>query len=258
MEFKEAQRSDIRMKMALAGKSGAGKTLSALKIAKGLVIDVSKIGVGQTEAGRAQCYLNEIGPFKVLEMQPPFSPDNFIKVIETAEKAGLKCLILDSMSDEWAGLGGVLDIHSNIADTVKNTFAAWKKASPQHEAVFNKILQSPIHIIATIKKKVDYILETVEKNGKMIQVPKRVGFKDISREDTEYKWILQFDLDQDGNLAVASKDNTSLFQGKPPFKITEQTGTMIRDWCLNTNKEKIDVGNQSGQPAGENRQGPRA
>lgn len=245
MEFKDAKRSDIRMKMALAGKSGAGKTLGALKIAKGIVNgDMSKVGVGQTEAGRAQCYISHVGPFKVIEMEPPFSPANYIKVIEAAEKAGLKVLILDSMSDEWAGIGGALDIHHDVSEVVKNSFTAWKKVTPQHDAVFNKILQSPIHIICTIKKKVDYIMETVEKNGKTQQVPKRVGTKDIQREDTEYKWLLQLDLDQDGNLAKASKDNTGLFQGKDPFKITEQTGAAIRAWCLNTGEENV-IGKQS-------------
>jgi len=252
MEFKEASRTDIRMKMALAGKSGAGKTLGALLIAKGIVKDAEKIGVAQTEAGRSQCYINQIGKFKVLEMAPPFSPDSFIKVIEAAEKAGLKCLIIDSVSDEWAGTGGALDIHSNISDTTKNSYTAWKKVTPQHDALFNKILQSPIHIIATIKKKTDYILEN--RDGK--QVPRRVGVKDIAREDTEYKWILQLDLDQEGNLAQASKDNTGLFQGKPAFKITEQTGTAIRSWCLN--EGVANVGTKSSLHSGPVGEGPGA
>lgn len=253
MEFKEASQSDVRMKMALAGKSGAGKTLGALKIAKGLINDMTKVGVAQTEAGRAQCYINQIGKFKVLEMAPPFNPQSFINVIEAAEKAGLKCLIIDSISDEWAGIGGALDIHSDVSEVTKNSYTAWKKVTPQHDAVFNKILQSPIHIICTIKKKTDYVLET---NDKGKQVPKRVGVKDIAREDTEYKWILQLDLDQEGNLAKASKDNTGLFQGKPPFQISEQTGASIRNWCLNIggNDERSKQGHTSGT-VGE---GPRA
>lgn len=222
------------MKMAIAGKSGAGKTLGALMVASGLIKDMSKVGIAQTESGRAQCYLNRFPGFKVLEMKPPFSPDQFIKVIELAESAGLKCLILDSASDEWAGLGGVLDIHSNFTDVTKNSFAAWKKASPMHESFMNKVLQSNVHIIATIKKKVDTILESV--NGK--QVPKRVGVKDIAREDTEYRWIIQFDLDQEGNMATVAKDNTGIFQGKPPFIITEKTGAAIREWCLNEGDKK--------------------
>lgn len=231
MEFREAKHSDIRIKMALAGKSGSGKTLGALLIAKGLVSDFSTVGVAQTEAGRAQCYLKQIGKFKVMEIEPPYSPSRFIEVIEVAEKAGLKCLIIDSISDEWAGTGGALDIHSNVSDVTKNSFTAWKKVTPQHDAVFGKILQSPVHIICTVRKKVDYIMEP-GKDGK--QHPKKVGTKDIQREDTEYKWMIQLDLDQEGNLARASKDNTSLFQGKEPFKITEQTGAAIRAWCLQT------------------------
>lgn len=233
-EFKEAKRSDIRMKMALAGKSGAGKTLGALLIAKGIVSDITAVGVAQTESGRAQCYIDKVGKFKVMEMAPPFSPEKFIEVIDAAEKAGLKCLIIDSISDEWAGLGGALDMHSTISDTTKNSYTAWKKVTPKHDSVFNKILASPIHIICTVRKKTDYILE--EQNGK--KVPKKVGVKDIAREDTEYKWILQLDLDQEGNLAKASKDNTSLFQDKPPFKISEATGAAIRGWCLNSGEAK--------------------
>lgn len=233
MEFKEASRRDVRMKMALAGKSGAGKTLSSLLIAKGLVSDVANIGVLQTEAGRAQCYLDKIGPFKVLEMEPPFSPSKYVEAIAAAESAGIKCLVIDSISDEWAGIGGALDIHSKAAETA-NSFSAWRKVTPQHEAVFNKILSSPIHIICTVKKKTDYIME--EKNGK--QVPKKVGLGDIQREGTEYRWMLQFDLDAEGNMAVASKDNTDLFMNKPAFRIGPETGKMIRDWCLGTKGEK--------------------
>lgn len=227
MEFKEAKASDVRMKMALAGKSGAGKTVGALLIAKGLVGGLENVGVLQTEAGRAQCYLH-LGKFKVLDVSAPFSPQKFIQAIEVAEKSGLKCLIIDSISDQWEGTGGILDIHQQASEVTKNSFTAWKKVTPQHDAVFEKIMTSPIHLIATVRKKVDHVMENV--GGK--QVIKKVGTKDIAREGTEYKWIIQLDLDQEGNMAHVSKDNSGLFQGKPPFKITEETGKKIRDWCL--------------------------
>jgi hypothetical protein len=238
VEFKIAEQKDVRIKMALAGKSGAGKTLGALMIAKGLVQNMKDVGVAQTETGRAQCYLGMFpDKFKVVEMSPPYTPESFIKIIEIAEAAGLKCLIIDSISDEWAGIGGALDIHQDVSDTVKNSFTAWKKVTPRHDAVFNKILSSPIHIICTVRKKVDYIMEAGP-NGK--QQPKKIGTKDIQREDVEYRWMLQFDLDQDGNLAKASKDNIGLFQGKEPFKISEQTGAAIRAWCLNSTTAATD------------------
>lgn len=259
-DFRDASFSDVRMKMALGGKSGAGKTKGALLIAKGLVKDMSKVGVAQTESGRAQCYLKEFPGFKVNEMKPPFTPEAFIEVINKAEAAGLKCLILDSASDEWAGLGGTLDIHSDASDVTKNSFTAWKKVSPRHEAFMNKVLQSTIHIICTIKKKTDYVMETVKnREGRDVQQPKKVGVKDIAREDSEYRWITQLDIDQEGNLARATKDNTGLFQGKAPFVITEQTGAAIRAWCLQTqgdenerSKPSNSVGASGERPGSQN------
>lgn len=237
MEFKEASRKDVRIKMALAGPAGAGKTLGALLIAKGLVSDIKNVGVVQTESGRAQCYLEHIGPFKIMEMQPPFEPGKFVEAIGVAEKAGLKCLVLDSLSDEWAGLGGSLDLHAKASEVTKNSFTAWKRITPKHEEVFNKILSSPLHIIATIKKKSDYVMEEVtNKRGQKVQQPRRVGTKDIQREGTEYRWMLQFDIDQKANEATCSKDNTSLFQGREPFVIDESVGQKIRNWCLGTKK----------------------
>lgn len=229
MGFKPATRKDVRIKMALSGSSGAGKTLGALLIAKGLVSDIKTIGVFQTEPGRAQCYLKDIGEFQVMEVSPPFDPGKYMEGIEEAVKAGIKCLIIDSASDEWAGLGGALDMHQAATDVVKNSFAAWKNVTPRHEAFFNAVLAAPIHIIATVKKKSDYVLEQNEKGR---QVPRRVGLKDIAREGTEYRWMLQFDLDQESNTAMVVKDNTGLFQGGEAFVITEDTGRKIRDWCL--------------------------
>lgn len=228
-ELKEASLKDVRIKMALAGKAGAGKTFGALLIAKGLVSDIKTIGVIQTEPGRAQVYRKHVQSFRVLDLSPPFTPERYIEAIEFCEQNGVKCLIIDSISDEWAGIGGALELQSAAADVVKNSFSAWKTVTPRHDKFFNKVLSSPIHIIATVRKKTDYIMETNER-GK--QVPKKVGLKDIQREDTDYKWMLQLELDQEGNLAKASKDNTELFQGKPPFVITEETGRVLRNWCL--------------------------
>lgn len=229
MEFKEASRKDIRIKMAISTLSGGGKSLGGLLIAKGLLTDIKDLGVSQTEPGRVQLYKERIGPFKVLEMPPPFTPQKFIEVIELAENSGLKALMIDSLSDEWAGIGGALDMHSAVSEVTKNSFTAWKKITPQHEALFNKILSSPLHIICTLKKKSEYVMETNEKGR---QVPKKIGLADIAREGTEYRWMLQLEIDRDTHLAKASKDNTGLFDGKEPFLINEETGKAIRDWCL--------------------------
>jgi hypothetical protein len=232
MEFKTAERKDVKIKGVISGLSGAGKTLSALRIFKGFLSNIEDLGLIQTEAGRAQYYLDKIGKFKVLEMPPPFSPMKYIEAIEVAEKLGLKGLIIDSLSDEWAGLGGSLDMHAQASEVTRNSFTAWKSITPKHEALFNKLLSSPLHIWCTFKKKSDYVMET--KDGKTY--PKKVGLADVAREGSEYRFMLQFDVDLETHKAKAVKDNTGLFDGKEPFMITEETGKIIRDWCLGDKK----------------------
>lgn len=229
MEFKEAKRHEIRLKMAMSGLSGSGKTLSALRFFKGFLSDVSSLGFVQTEAGRAQLYLDKIGPFKILEMEPPFTPMKFVEAIQAAEKAGLKALVIDSLSDEWAGLGGALDMHTAASEVVKNSFTAWKKVTPQHEALFNAILASPLHIICTMKKKSDYVMET---NDRGKQQPKKVGLADVQREGVEYRFMVQFNIDLETHTAKATKDNTSLWDGREPFLITEDVGLEARNWVI--------------------------
>lgn len=228
MSFEEASRKNIRMKMALCGKAGSGKTYGALMIAKGLVNDMTAVGVIQTESGRAECYLKEFPGFKVSSLKPPFSPEAFVKAITEAETIGLKVLIIDSISDEWTGTGGILADFDKAKAVAKSSYTCWAKLTPRHDALFAKILNSPIHILSTIRKKTDIILEKDSK-GKL--VPRKVGLKDIQRDDGEYKWMLQLDLNNE-NMACAVKDNTSLFQGQE-FKISTETGAKIRDWCLN-------------------------
>ena len=233
MSFKEASRKDVRIKACIAGLSGAGKTYGALSIFKGLLSDMGSLGIVQTESGRAQLYTDKFGKFKVLELTPPFTPQSFINAIDEAEKAGLKALILDSLSDEWAGLGGALDMHQDACEVVKNSFTAWKRVTPKHEALFNKILSSPLHIIATLKKKSDYVMETVKnRQGKEVQQPKKVGVANVAREGTEYRWMIQFDVDRETHLAITDKDNTGLFDGRKPFLLDESVGKEIREWCL--------------------------
>ena len=232
MEFKEADRKNVFLKVGVGGLPGAGKSLGTLKLAKGFLSDIKTAAVIQTEAGRAQLYKSQIGPFKILEMPPPFTPSKLIEAIELAEKSGIKFLVIDSLSDFWAGLGGVLDMHSQAAETTRNSFTAWKSVTPKHEALFNKILSSQMHIFCTLKKKSEYIMEEVEKNGKRIQVPKKVGLADIQREGTDYRWMIQFDIDRETHHTTASKDNTGLFDGKPGFLLSEDTGKMLREWVL--------------------------
>ena len=86
------------------------------------------------------------------------------------------------------GSGGILDLHGNMPGS---SFTTWAKMTPRHNAFVQKILESPCHIISTIRTKTDYTLS--EKNGKM--VPEKVGLKGITRDGMDYEFTIVFDLD---------------------------------------------------------------
>jgi len=228
VEFKEASRKDVRIKALYVGVDGAGKSTGMIATLNGLISDQSKIAYVNTEPGRLSIYADKIGKAKIMDLQPPYSPDVLIKAIHMAEDAGFKALGIESLSDFWAGLGGVLDMHQEASEVTKNSFSAWKRVTPKHEAMFNTVLASNMHIICSAKKKVDYVIEN--NGGK--QTVKKLGLADITREGTDYRFMLKLDFDRDTHMATATKDNTGLFDNKPPFLVTNETGLMIRNWCL--------------------------
>lgn len=221
-EFQKAARSRCRIKMALQGPSGSGKTYSALLVAFGLTGDWSKVAVIDSENGSSNLY-SDLGEYSVLSLTAPYSPEQYSEAINLAVKSGFECVIVDSLSAEWSGQGGVLDIHSNIPG---NSFTAWGKVTPRHNAFVQTILQSDIHVIGTMRSKTDYVL--AEKNGK--QVPEKVGLKATQREDVEYEFTVVLELNQ-RHIATVSKDRTGLFRNKPEVKLSAEIGQEIAAWC---------------------------
>ena len=231
MNLQQAERKQAKIKLGLQSPSGAGKTYSALLLANGLINDWSKIAVIDTENHSADLYAH-LGPYQVLALEKPFTPERYIEAIEICEKAGIAAIIIDSISHEWEGVGGILDIHGAM---IGNTFTNWNKVTPRHNAFVQKILQSNCHLIATIRSKQDYVLS--EKNGKM--VPEKVGLKGVTREGLDYEFTIVFELDIK-HQATSTKDRTGLFMDKPSFMITSETGQTIANWC-NTGKSLQDI-----------------
>jgi len=221
MELRKAQRKQAKIKLALQGTSGTGKTYSALLLASGMA-SWPQIAVIDTENHSADLYAH-LGEYNVLQLSKPFSPERYIAAIETCEQAGMEVIIIDSITHEWEGSGGILDIHGNLPG---NSFANWAKMTPRHNAFVQKLLESPCHIICTIRTKTDYIL--AEKNGKM--VPEKVGLKGITRDGMDYEFTVVFDLDLKHN-AIASKDRTGLFMDRPEKVISREHGIRILQWC---------------------------
>ena len=220
MNLRKSERKRAKIKMALQGSAGSGKTYSSLLLAKGLINgDFSKVAIVDSENGSADLYAH-LGQYNVLSLAPPFTPEKYIQAIDVCLKSGMKVIILDSISQVWDEL---LDFHSKLPG---NSFTNWNKVTPRQKAFVDKILQADAHIIATMRTKQDYVLN--QKDGKYI--PEKVGLKAVQRDGVDYEFTLVFDIDSK-HFAVASKDRTNLFSGKPEFTINAATGKKILEWC---------------------------
>ena len=218
MEFKKAARKQAKLRLAISGPSGSGKTWGALKIAQGLG---GRVAVIDTERGSASLY-SDLTQFDTLELNPPFSPERYVQALRAAEKAGYETVIIDSISHEWNGAGGCLEINDIVAQTKfkGNTWSAWSVTTPRHRAFIDAILQSPLHVIATMRSKT----ETVQDGGRV----KKLGMKADTRDGTEYEFTIQLETMHESHLAVASKDRTGLFA--EPHVITAETGQRLKAW----------------------------
>lgn len=222
MQLRKSNRSQAKIRIALQGPSGSGKSYSSLLLAYGLCKDWSKIAVVDSENQSADLYAH-LGSYNVLNLLPPYSPERYMEAISQCEKAGMEVIIIDSLTHEWEGEGGILDIHGKMAG---NSFSNWAKITPRHNALVQKILSSNCHIVATVRTKQDYVI--TEKNGK--QVPEKVGLKAVQRDGMEYDFSIVFEIDIHHQVNC-TKDRTQLFAQKFPFQIDFSTGEKIKSWC---------------------------
>ena len=224
MKFTKAVRKAAKLRLALTGPSGSGKTYSALLLAQGLG---GKIALIDTERGSASLY-SHICEFDALGLEPPYTPERFIEAITSAERAGYDTLIVDSATHEWSGIGGCLELVDEVARAKfkGNTWSAWNDVTPRHRSFLDKMMQSPLHIIATSRSKTE-TAQTEGPNGKKQVV--KLGMKAEQRDGFEYEFTVVLDLIHDGHFATASKDRTGLFSGDPK-PITPATGKMLIDW----------------------------
>lgn len=220
MELKKANKSNVKIKMALIGESGTGKTMSSLLLGKELSNDVTKVAIVDTEQS-AHLYSN-LFDYQVLSLKPPFTTQKYIEALTICEQASMEVIIIDNLSFVWEEL---LDYHSKLSGT--NSFSNWRAVKLMHKALIDKILQMDAHIIATIRKKQGYIL--TEKNGKLI--PEKIGLKPIQSSDISFDFSIVFDMNNKYE-AKCIKNRTSLFDNSE-FIITEKTGQEIKNWLNN-------------------------
>lgn len=224
--FQKATKKKAKARVALIGPSGAGKTRTALEIGRGLG---SKIAVIDTESGSASKYSDK-ADFDVLELES-FSPQNYIDAIVEAGKAGYDVLIIDSLSHAWSGKGGALELVDAAAKRGRgaggNSFGAWREVTPLHNRMVDAIVRAPMHVIATIRAKTEYVQEKDERTGKV--VVRKVGLQPEQRGGLEYEFDVVADINQEHDLIV-SKTRCDQLDGAVVNKAGVEFATRLRSW----------------------------
>jgi len=194
--FKTAVKKDAKLRLALCGPAGSGKTYSLLSIATELGGPIAYV---DTEHGSASKYA-DLFQFDVSEPQT-FDPRQLIEAITAACEAGYKVICIDSLSHYWMGQGGELDLVDAAAkkDRNNNSFAAWKHVTPIHNKLVDTIIAAPIHVLVSMRTKTEWVIEEDSKGRK---VPRKIGLAPVMRDGIEFEFDVCGDLDQENTLVV--------------------------------------------------------
>ena len=199
---RKAARKAAKLRLALDGIAGTGKTLSALLVASGIG---GKIVLIDTENGSGDLYADLVD-YDVVPLHAPYSPERYISAIHKMEELGYDIIIVDSLSHAWVGTGGALEKQNNVAKRTGNSYTAWGEVTPIQNKLIDTLIQSPAHIIVTMRTKMEHAIET-DINGKT--TIRKLGMGIIQREGMEFEFTIVFDMNTD-HTATVTKDRTTL------------------------------------------------
>jgi hypothetical protein len=224
LQFRKAVKHDAKLRFAVCGPSGSGKTYTLLKLAAELGGPVALI---DTERGSASKYA-DIFEFDVLELES-YDPQRLIAIIDYAAGNGYRVLCIDSLSHFWIGKDGELDKVDRAARRMQtpNSFAAWKQVTPLHNALIDKIVSAPLHILASMRAKTEWILDRDERTGKT--VPRKVGLAPVMRDGIEYEFDVCGDMDQENTLVITKSRCPKLAGGVFP-KPGKELADVLKEW----------------------------
>lgn len=242
-EDRPAVRESVPLLIGIDGPSGGGKTYSALRLATGIqqVVGGDIHGI-DTEARRMLSYADKF-KFRHLEFKAPFGPLDYLAAIEHCISKGAKTIIVDSMSHEHEGPGGVLEQHEAEVERMgggeKNNFRAWAKPKADRRRMLNTILQMPANFIFCFRAK---------EKMKVVpgQQPKELGFMPIAGEELIFEMtanclllpkangVPTWQTDFTGEklmMKLPAQFMSLLDDGKP---LDEAKGKVMAQWALGT------------------------
>ena len=222
--FKKASKEQQKLRLAITGVSGSGKTYTALSIATHL--NCGKIALIDTEHGSASLY-GDLFDFDTKELSS-FSPQQYENALHEAESGEYGVVIIDSLSHAWAGKDGVLEIvdKATAKSASKNSYQAWGEGTKKQNEFIETLLSSPCHLIVTMRSKMAYDIQ--EKNGK--KVPVKLSLAPIQREGVEYEFTIVGDLDISHTMKI-SKTRCSLIPEEAEYeKPGKEFAKLLINW----------------------------
>lgn len=233
MTIERATRRQAKGRMLLFGPSGSGKTVSALRIAQGIG---GKILLIDTENRSSEKYADliieegcEPFVFDILPLSAPYSPQRYIEALHEGVQGGYDVCVMDSITHEWDGTGGVKE----IVDAAKSKFGghaqgAWSVGTPLHNKFLEAILRTPFHVVATARSKTEWV-EGEDARGR--KVFNKVGLNAVQRDTIEYEFDVTMLLDSDNAARVVKTRAKPHFPPQQMFSpITEATGSLFLEW----------------------------
>lgn len=218
LNIREAERAGARLVIGISGISGSGKTYTALQLAWGLAGgDSKKVGLLDSENKRGSLYSDSlkdkkgnVHKFLIGDLNAPFSPQRYIDAILEFQAAGVEVLVIDTVSHEWNGLGGVL----SIANAQAKSITGWKVAKPEHQRFMNTLLQCNMHIIVCIRA-------TNKTDWKDPKNPQALGILPIQQEEFMFEMTASMMMWNGGKSREIMKCPADL------VPIFGQTGDMV-------------------------------
>ena len=261
--FKLAVRSKVNLIIGLVSGTGGGKTMSAMRMAQGIVGRDKSFAVIDTEKGRASHYAPPPGQepnfvttfrFDVAELNAPFRPDAYADAIEAADKAGYGVIVIDSASHVWAGDGGVLDWQEEELDRMAGDdwkkreavkMAAWIKPKTSHKHMVQKMLQVRAHLILCFRA--EQKIEMVREGGKTVIREKQSltgldGWIPISEKSLPFELTASFLMTADApgipKPIKLQEQHRALF---PLDKtISEESGNRLAEWAIGGKMPEVE------------------
>lgn len=212
MGFKKATKQQAKLRMAVSGPAGSGKTYTALSIGTAM----GKLALIDTERGSASKYADKF-TFDVCELGH-YNPKDYIKAIHEAEEAGYEVIVIDSMSHAWNGEGGVLEIAGG-------NFNNWKNATPLQNQMIAAMLNSKCHVISTMRTKMEYVVE--EQGGK--KVPRKVGMAPVQRDDVQYEFDVHGVMDL-AHVMTIDKTRCDAIDGRTFSRPGKDLAQILLNW----------------------------